>query len=571
MVGFDSRPSADKDFCCASDQDDPQTLFDEFLNHDSVYHVVDCADSHRLESFEFNLNFDEDTTTSESYSADSTISSNRPPEQSSPVSKIATPPRRSSALRPHRALPNSDRLNPSISSIELLRIEGKGRFAPREPTPPASSGVQVLRRKGRFCSSREASGYQACTVLRTSTDNTMQPSYSYHEEAPINQEWTQRFEQISLQQPEPFREDLSSPSIELAQQQHKSPVKRPPYIQSPLPGGRHRKTVSEQVASRQRFNGSQTINDTNLPNENGFQLFDHGMPSQRNLMSNHVFHSSDSNSESITPSRHARQPASWSQSPADLVRQDYATSANQIHSDWGIALQQQNENSFDNATARMTFQDYSLPEFPPDYDAYTQLNDYSNTSNGYHMENMPHRDISSPPNHYELPNTIQSHDTIPFPQRLPNPPALPPQYSTSPPQEEPTSSHRRPSKRRSRPHSLRLPKSVGNLKTPKPTSSSDLRSPGSASALRSSKSASGLKSPVKSPAGSGAGGGFGFVNFTPSDKGKILTGVAPSGSSKTKARRELEAQEKKRRLSLAAEKLVREAGGDVEKVRRELL
>lgn len=55
-----------------------------------------------------------------------------------------------------------------------------------------------------------------------------------------------------------------------------------------------------------------------------------------------------------------------------------------------------------------------------------------------------------------------------------------------------------------------------------------------------------------------------FVNFTPSDSTKILTGVAPSGSSKTKARREKEAMEKRRRLSMAAMRAVQAAGGDVE-------
>lgn len=55
-----------------------------------------------------------------------------------------------------------------------------------------------------------------------------------------------------------------------------------------------------------------------------------------------------------------------------------------------------------------------------------------------------------------------------------------------------------------------------------------------------------------------------FVNFTPDDSGKILTGVAPSGSSKTKARREKEAMEKRRKLSIAALRAVRAAGGDVE-------
>jgi hypothetical protein len=54
-----------------------------------------------------------------------------------------------------------------------------------------------------------------------------------------------------------------------------------------------------------------------------------------------------------------------------------------------------------------------------------------------------------------------------------------------------------------------------------------------------------------------------FVNYTPNDRRKILTGVAPSGSSKTKARREKEALEKRRKLSQAAVRAVREAGGDV--------
>ncbi|PGH15306.1 hypothetical protein AJ79_02471 [Helicocarpus griseus UAMH5409] len=55
-----------------------------------------------------------------------------------------------------------------------------------------------------------------------------------------------------------------------------------------------------------------------------------------------------------------------------------------------------------------------------------------------------------------------------------------------------------------------------------------------------------------------------FVNFTPEDSQKLLTGVAPSGSSKTKARREREAIEKRRKLSEAALLAVKRAGGDVE-------
>jgi hypothetical protein len=63
-------------------------------------------------------------------------------------------------------------------------------------------------------------------------------------------------------------------------------------------------------------------------------------------------------------------------------------------------------------------------------------------------------------------------------------------------------------------------------------------------------------------------GNVGFVNFTPHDSRKILTGVAPSGSSKTKARREKEAADKRRKLSQAAVQAVMEAGGDVGSLRR---
>ncbi|KAB8079219.1 hypothetical protein BDV29DRAFT_200602 [Aspergillus leporis] len=76
--------------------------------------------------------------------------------------------------------------------------------------------------------------------------------------------------------------------------------------------------------------------------------------------------------------------------------------------------------------------------------------------------------------------------------------------------------------------------------------------------------------PVKGSTGSGSPKGanksvtVSFVNFTPNDSQKILTGVAPSGSSKTKARREQEARDRRRKLSEAALNAVRKAGGDVE-------
>lgn len=78
--------------------------------------------------------------------------------------------------------------------------------------------------------------------------------------------------------------------------------------------------------------------------------------------------------------------------------------------------------------------------------------------------------------------------------------------------------------------------------------------------IKKSKSCKALRQSTR-PSPSGA---VDFVNFTPSDSRKILTGVAPSGSSKTKARREKEAMEKRRRLSQAALRIVRAAGGNVD-------
>lgn len=67
----------------------------------------------------------------------------------------------------------------------------------------------------------------------------------------------------------------------------------------------------------------------------------------------------------------------------------------------------------------------------------------------------------------------------------------------------------------------------------------------------------------------GMGGGIGFVNYTPSDHSVLMTGVAPSGSSKTKARREKEAEDKRRKLSEAMMRMASDAGVDVAMLKEE--
>ena len=71
----------------------------------------------------------------------------------------------------------------------------------------------------------------------------------------------------------------------------------------------------------------------------------------------------------------------------------------------------------------------------------------------------------------------------------------------------------------------------------------------------------------REPSGSNSGtSDVGFVNFTPNDGGMLMTGVAPSGSSKTKARREKEAADRRKKMNEAAIRAVAAAGGDVERL-----
>ncbi|KAI5288303.1 hypothetical protein KEM54_005316 [Ascosphaera aggregata] len=93
-------------------------------------------------------------------------------------------------------------------------------------------------------------------------------------------------------------------------------------------------------------------------------------------------------------------------------------------------------------------------------------------------------------------------------------------------------------------------KSMSNVRNNGGTNRSVSRGrPASKSQLRASNSRSNI--------------GVSFVNFTPEDSQKLLSGVAPSGSSKTKARREQEAREKKKRLEEAAYLAIQKAGGNI--------
>jgi hypothetical protein len=118
-------------------------------------------------------------------------------------------------------------------------------------------------------------------------------------------------------------------------------------------------------------------------------------------------------------------------------------------------------------------------------------------------------------------------------------------------------------------HIVSIGNPISRTPSPCPQPRFHRRRPSSQTTLSTTrrKSSNTSQHPRQASIGS-ASGQVGFVNFTPEDKRKILTGVAPSGSSKTKARREKEAADKRKKLSQAAVKAVMEAGGDVDSLRR---
>lgn len=249
-----------------------------------------------------------------------------------------------------------------------------------------------------------------------------------------------------------------------------------------------------------------------------------------------------------THARQLRHPSSWNYLPISPLDLDISTvSPNHIQPSWLHGLSEDvNVNSYHhNASAipstpgiAQPSPDYTSPDFLIQFEPYGQFINEDPSTDYSVVPSNPLKSSGAD----EIPIALYGHDDPDLLSRA-RPPSPPPRpQSISPPLHSPTKS-----RGRSRMRTHKKTKSVGQLKQPK-----------SASTLKSAKSFGNIKSPKS------AGAGFdNFVNFTANDSDRILTGVAPSGSSKTKARRELEAIEKKRKLSLAALRAIEEAGGDV--------
>lgn len=204
----------------------------------------------------------------------------------------------------------------------------------------------------------------------------------------------------------------------------------------------------------------------------------------------------------------------------------------------------------------------AMPYYPPTQPEYMSPT-VSGTSHGY---------VVAPPQGYTYANQLATYPALPpplqqtqyFPDHSPfHTPrrSRPDRRTPSPPFSPSTTRMPRSNKTRSpsRPDSTRK-KSISRSG---PMSDNDTRRHRSAS-----------RGPPKTPrtprSATNNFGAIDFVNFTPKDARKLLSDVAPSGSSKTRARREQEAREKRKKLGEAALHAVKVAGGDIETFQRQV-
>lgn len=211
MLNFGYYRSLDKDFGNTTTQiEDPcDDVFDQWLNQDPTS-ISDRADGSD-DFHDFDFAFDEETVSSGSHSTGSKNTSLPYSQRPSADSLRLTPPQLTLPLRSRPSIIRCEAptLASAISSSELLNLEGKLSHKVRQTKAPSissssSSAVPTLggtlRRKAKFCApAPEPQRGRLQKVSKTPSSEMMRPSYHYRQDTPACHEWTQRFEQISLQ------------------------------------------------------------------------------------------------------------------------------------------------------------------------------------------------------------------------------------------------------------------------------------------------------------------------------------------------------------------------------------
>lgn len=514
-------------------------FFNQFTNHDSAESGNNASDANPFGSIDFPT--DEDTASSESCNntfPDISYTNAKRAEYRSEAGTQISHASASAQPQSYRRAARTERPKPVISGLELLNLEGKLPPPSKAHIPPLSAPAATpafpLRRKPRFSATppetlRDRNHRVSKSPCNVGGDPSkmIRPSYYHRHEIPSYSEWTQRFEHISLQTPG------SNPSV--------SP---------PLPEGLYQdETTTETQTLGHKFSAENLgQNGTNFmqngayaepgPEQQyastqmaGFSPLPSSVPFHRpemrprhhnRMASHHVSHQSQheglrrekAKSQSALPQ--LRPASSWSQVETIPEHFDYTVSPGQIQPSWFQDLPDSSRPYDETSIAAQ-----SAPTLAPANQDFSQ---------GLMMQEDQYCQFinEDPSDNYLVSPTATGFDV--------HSPVLSPGFTQFRPQSP------------SSPSSSRSPSPVTPSRSRRRSKHSQRKS--SVGTLKSAKSASSV-----------------FVNYTPRDREKIVNSVAPSGSSKTKARREQEASEKRRKMSLAAEKVVQEAGGDIEKLR----
>ena len=505
--------------CTTAIPEDPFTdFFDQYISQESPSSSDNVTEPIDLRAFDFGLK--DDAASSSSRLADPPIARFASPrrrllQRSSQVSPVT----RSTDSLVARRCDKSCRIakpTAAISSIELLNLEGKLPYQAaggHHSSSTSSVSTLPLRRKPKFTpETLQGQNHRVSKPVTAGSNdphNTMRPSYHYRHETPSYQEWTQRFGQINIQTATENLPLSPPPSASIPSCGPFSASQRPQHHQ------RHDSFNQPQLsplkaARLQQGIPSPLASPVNFdPHARGLQ-FPQPQDPQSPSWPSSASKEDDYNSLTICPRE--VQP-DWSSQ--DVLHQTsssfYEQGSSAAHSAPALSHAESDFSTHGLPTAVHTFGEFITEDPSVDYVA-PSIDPFQLAST--EMFSFPAVEAPTEEQRCRTPSSRAS-SVCPL--------SSPPPLSVKSPS--------KPTTRRRRSKSSRRKPSAGTLKSPK------------------------------------SAGALGFVNFTPSDSQKILTGVAPSGSSKTKARRELEAHERKRKLSLAAEKAVRDAGGDPEKLR----
>lgn len=522
-------------FSSSTFEDPTNDIFNQYISHDPSDPSDSINKANDFQAFEFSL--DDDTSFSGKGFSDNAFNTHNSPtlrrsHRFTPKGLRCTQSQDILPSQIYQKVARFEKPKAVISGVELLSLEGKlapQRVPVRTSFPPSShTPVPPLRRKARFTANPPetlrfrhdkvskgpgASGGECAKMMR--------PSYYYQDEMPSFHEWTQELEQITFQSPSGNHPMTHPPSDRLPGHD-----KRPRNVR---PTGSSRSISRHQAIYDQKFRPLQGSNMSNISERDALlpafisdadKQFQPsvGMTSTGDLETSHPeAESAAGTSVQSRPSSSFLQAATSTESfeysiPPSQIQTSLLSASTCYYGNFGAS---QSAPVLPHARS-MDFSAYGLIDPDESFDQFIT----EDPSNEYFIMPSdimysPKGDISSP-----LPSAA-------FPTSSSHRPQTPSSRSSSP-----------------------APTSTPNSKSP---SKPRRRSKSS----RRKGSAGAPKSPIS----------LDFVNFTPNDSQKILGGVAPSGSSKTKARREQEEISRKRKLSLAAEKAVKDAGGNVEQLR----